>query len=305
LKKIDGIVTKATGSWYEVLTPAGEVISCRIKGKFRLAESGATNPVVIGDRVRFHHDPDVEYAVIDLIRERKNTLVRKATNLSSRYHIIAANLDLAVIMLSLKEPSVPSGFIDRMLLIAEAYDIKPCVLFNKTDLYKGIDIEKHRFLCEMYEQIGYKVFSISVKTTEGIDEFFRYLHGKESLLVGQSGVGKSSLLNKLNQNLGIRVQAVSGYSDRGRHTTSHYMMYAFSNNTYIIDSPGIRDLGLFNIQAFELSHFMPDMAPFTANCRFSTCLHVEEPGCGVLEALEKGLIHPRRYQSYLKILSDF
>jgi ribosome biogenesis GTPase / thiamine phosphate phosphatase len=306
LEKSEGIVIRSTGSFYEVLTPEHEVVSCRIKGKFRLDFSKHTNPVAIGDHVTFHFETRLEYAVIDFIAERKNALVRKSTNLSKRSQVIAANLDHVIIVVSMIKPAIAPGFIDRMLIIAEAYDINPVIVFNKMDLYTDKEFDRFGELYEIYTGIGYTVIPLSAKTGDNIDAVTALTKGKVSLFTGQSGVGKSTLLNRLKPGLiQIKTDKISSYSDKGKHTTTHYEMHELDADSFIIDSPGMKELGLFNFEPYEVSHFMPDLKEFLPGCKFGTCLHKDEPECAVKKALEDGEINPRRYYSYLKIMDDF
>jgi ribosome biogenesis GTPase len=304
LKKSKGIVIRSTGSFYEVLTPDHEVVSCRIKGKFRLDFSKHTNPVAIGDHVSFHFETRLEYAVIDFIAERKNALVRKSTNLSKRSQVIAANLDHVFIIVSMIKPAIAPGFIDRMLIIAEAYGINPVIVFNKMDIYTDKEFDRFGELYEIYTGIGYTVIPLSAKTGDNLDVLTALMKGKVSLFTGQSGVGKSTLLNKLKPGLKIKTDIISEFSDRGKHTTTHYEMHEVEDGTFIIDSPGIKELGLFNFEPYEVSHFMPELMALLPECKFSTCLHRDEPECAVKKALEDGELNPRRYYSYLKILEE-
>ena len=305
MEKSEGIVIRSNGSFYDVLTPEHEVVSCRIKGKFRLDFSKHTNPVAIGDHVTFHFETRMEYAVIDFIAERKNTLVRKSTNLSKRSQVIAANLDHVIIVVSMIQPSIAPGFIDRMLIIAEAYDINPVIVFNKMDIYTDKEFDRFAELYEIYTGIGYKIIPLSAKTGDNIDSVIALTKGKVSLFTGQSGVGKSTLLNRLKPGLKIKTNIISDYSDKGKHTTTHYEMHELDETSFIIDSPGMKELGLFDFEPFEVSHFMPELKELLPQCKFNTCLHNDEHECAVKMALEKGLINPRRYYSYLKILDDF
>jgi ribosome biogenesis GTPase / thiamine phosphate phosphatase len=305
VEKSEGIVIRSTGSFYEVLTPEHEVVSCRIKGKFRLDFSKHTNPVAIGDHVTFHFETRLEYAVIDFIAERKNALVRKSTNLSKRSQVIAANLDHVIIVVSMIQPAIAPGFIDRMLIIAEAYDIDPVIVFNKMDIYTDKEFDRFGELYEIYTGIGYTVIPLSAKTGDNIDAITALTKGKVSLFTGQSGVGKSTLLNRLKPGLKIKTDHISGYSDKGKHTTTHYEMHELEENSFIIDSPGMKELGLFDFEPYEVSHFMPELKELLPKCKFNTCLHKDEPDCAVKKALADGEINPRRYYSYLKILEDF
>jgi len=301
-----GIVIKSTGSWYRVLAEDKNYYDCRIKGKFRQKGLKATNPICVGDRVDFHYDTKLCYAVIDHIHERQNYLARKASNLSKQYHIIASNLDLAVLITTVDKPAVSPGFIDRFLVIAEAHEIKPVIIFNKSDIeFSDETLARQHYLMELYKILGYKVLHISAKQGWNIEEVIELLKYKTSLFAGQSGVGKSTLLKKLNPELTLKTAEISDYTGKGVHATTFYEMHEISEKTYIIDSPGLKELGLFEFEPFEISLFYPEMKKIAENCRFNTCLHVNEPGCAVIDAFEKNLISYERYMSYLKIIEDF
>ena len=305
MERLKGIVIRSTGSWYKVLTEDDRVFDCKIKGRFRLDGIQATNPIAIGDNVFFHSEERLSYAVIDEISERKNALVRKSLNLSSRSHIIATNLDYAILIVSLREPNIKPEFIDRFLVIAEAYDIKAIILINKTDLLGEKDQDKLDFFKEMYSEIGYEVLETSALTGQNIDQLKSLLDGKISLFTGQSGVGKSSLLNILNPGLDLKTDILAKATGKGKHTTSSYQMYKLWKNTFAIDSPGVKEMGLFRFELYEISRFFPDLKKYSEDCRFNTCLHLNEPGCQVKAAFENGLIYESRYINYLNILEDY
>ena len=300
-----GIVIRSTGSWYRVLTEDEQIIECRIKGKFRLAGLKSTNPVTIGDIVYFHPEPKLNCAVIDKIEERKNALVRKSLNLSSRSHIIASNLDFGVLIITLKQPNIKPEFIDRFLVIAEAYDIKPVIVINKTDLLIKTDEAKLQYYKQLYRDIGYPVVVMSALNGDNLDQLKKILDGKVSLFAGQSGVGKSTILNLLNPGLSIKTDNLAKVSGKGRHTTSNYEMFLLWKNTFAIDSPGIKEMGLYKFELYEIGLFFPDLKKYVDSCRFNTCLHMNEPGCGVKNAVEKGLIDINRYNNYLNIIEDY
>lgn len=305
MKEYKGIVVKSTGSWYKVLTLEGNYYDCRIKGKFRLSGSKATNPLTVGDRVVFHVDEKLNMAVIDRFEERRNFLVRKSTNLSKRTHVIAANIDHCCIMASLKEPIISSAFIDRFIVISAAHEIDPVIIINKIDLLSEEENEILHYYQDFYTKLGYPCFSISAKKEVNIHHIRDFISGKTCLFAGQSGVGKSTLLNKLFPELNLKTKVISDYSGKGQHATTFYEMYPLGNHTFIIDSPGIRELGLYDFEAFEIGLFFPEIKKVALNCRFNTCLHQNEPGCAVITAVEKGEITEERYINYLKILDDF
>ncbi|HPD66167.1 MAG TPA: ribosome small subunit-dependent GTPase A [Bacteroidia bacterium] len=301
-----GIIIKSTGSWYHVMDKEGLVYKCKLRGKFRLKNLKATNPLTVGDRVTFHWDAKLASGVIDELEERKNYIARKSSNLSRQYHIIAANLDLVLITASVVRPQVSPGFIDRYLVIAEAHEIKPVIIFNKTDLaLEGEAADRLQRLAEIYGSLGYEIWQVSAKTGENLQELKSRIHGKVSLISGQSGVGKSTLLNKFNPSLNLKTWQISDFTGKGQHVTTFYEMHPVDDDTFVIDSPGLRELGLFEFEPFEISLFYPEMKKVSGACRFNTCLHLAEPGCAVRQAFENNEIYPERYQSYLKIIEDF
>jgi ribosome biogenesis GTPase len=305
LKKQKGVVIKSTGSWYSVLSENNEITACRIKGKFRLDNLKTTNPIAVGDRVHFHADPKLEYAVIDHIEERKNFLVRKSTNLSRQSHIIASNLDFAFIIASVHSPRISTAFIDRFLVIIQAYEITPVIVFNKIDLLNDEQQNYLAELIELYEYLGYQCFTTSAKQHFQIDELKTFLQGKTSLFTGQSGVGKSTLLNCIKPGLGLKIASISSSTKKGKHSTTFYEMHQVNQNTFIVDSPGIRELGLYDFEAFEVGLFFPEIKTLAPKCKYANCLHTHEPDCAVIQAVEEGLILEERYVNYLKILEDF
>lgn len=305
LRKLQGIVVKSTGSWYKVLTEDAHYYNCTIKGKFRLSGSKATNPITIGDRVIFHLDEKLNSAVIDQIEERKNFLVRKSTNLSRQTHVIAANIDHCCIITSLKNPSISSAFIDRFIVISAAHEIEPVIIFNKIDLLEEDETDILNYYVQLYNKLGYQCFHISAKKATNTEQIRNFIQGKTCLFAGQSGVGKSTLLNQLYPELDLKTKIISNYSGRGQHATTFYEMFHIEDKTFIIDSPGIRELGLYDFEAFEIGLFFPEIKEMAPDCKFNTCLHQNEPGCAVTAAVEKGKITEERYINYLKILEDF
>jgi len=298
---MQGLLIKSTGSWYQVQTPDGQRIDCRIKGKFRMQGITTTNPVAVGDVVEFEMEPEQESGVITKLHQRKNYIIRKAINLSKQAQIIAANLDQALLVVTLASPRTSLGFIDRFLVTAEAYDIPARLIFNKVDLFSDEGLEILADLKAVYEKIGYPCFEVSALEGTNIDKVQELLKDKVTLFSGHSGVGKSSLINALLPSLDLRTHMVSEWSDKGMHTTTFAEMFELPQGGFIIDTPGIRELGVIDIEKNELSHFFPEMRSRMNQCRFNNCRHINEPGCAVLEALEEGEIELSRYESYLSI----
>jgi len=298
---MQGLITKSTGSWYQVQTPDGQRLDCRIKGKFRMNGITTTNPVAVGDVVDFEMEPNSENGVITNLQQRKNYIIRKAINLSKQAQIIAANLDQALLVVTLASPRTSLGFIDRFLVTAEAYDIPARLIFNKLDLFSDEGLEILADYKAIYENIGYPCFEVSALDGTNIDQVQELLKDKVTLFSGHSGVGKSSLINSLLPSLDLRTHMVSEWSDKGMHTTTFAEMFELPQGGFIIDTPGIRELGVIDIEKQELGHFFPEMRERMNQCRFNNCRHINEPGCAVLEALENGDIELSRYESYLSI----
>ncbi|RYY35531.1 MAG: ribosome small subunit-dependent GTPase A [Sphingobacteriaceae bacterium] len=298
---MQGLITKSTGSWYQAVTPNGERYDCRIKGKFRIKGIKNTNPIAVGDVVDFELEPDQDTAIITNLHPRKNYIIRKSINLSKQAQIIAANLDQAMLVVTLASPRTSLGFIDRFLVTAEAYDIPARLIFNKLDLFSDEGLEILQAYKDVYENIGYPCHEVSALEGTNIDEVQALLKNKVTLFSGHSGVGKSSLINRLLPNLDLRTHQISEWSDKGMHTTTFAEMFDLPGGGFIIDTPGIRELGIIDIEKQELSHFFPEMRERMHSCRFNNCRHINEPGCAVLEALEEGEIEPSRYDSYLSI----
>lgn len=298
---MQGLITKSTGSWYQVQTPDGQKIDCRIKGKFRIKGITTTNPIAVGDVVDFEMEPDREDGVITNLHQRKNYIIRKAINLSKQAQIIAANLDQAILVVTLASPRTSLGFIDRFLVTAEAYDIPARLVFNKLDLFSDEGLEVLADYKAIYEDIGYPCFEVSAIEGTNIRQVQDLLKDKVTLFSGHSGVGKSSLINALLPELDLRTHMVSDWSDKGMHTTTFAEMFELPQGGFIIDTPGIRELGVIDIEKQELGHFFPEMRERMNQCRFNNCRHINEPGCAVLEALEEGEITLSRYESYLSI----
>ena len=298
---IEGLVIRATGSWYEVLN-GEERINCRIRGKLRLKGVRSTNPVVVGDIVRCESDQNGEWVIYDIV-PRRNYIIRRASNLSKESHIIAANIDRAMIVVTLIEPVTALEFVDRFLITCEAYKVPATILLAKIDLLADAPESVAQFH-EIYNSAGYEVIDISATEGIGIDRVKELLDGKVTLVSGNSGVGKSTLIGKIDPTLDIRTGEISESFHKGKHTTTFSTMYLIGNNGYIIDTPGIKGFGLIEIDDKELWHYFPEMIAKSGSCRFYNCTHTHEPGCAVVEAVKDGEISYSRYESYLKILDD-
>lgn len=302
---MDGIVVKSTGSWYEVMKPSGEIINCRLKGKFRLQGLKHTNPVTVGDKINYEMEPNSENGVIFSIEPRKNYIIRKSSNLSKQTHIIASNIDQAILMVTIAFPTTSLGFIDRFLVTAEAYHIPTTIIFNKVDLCtNGLEDVLKETIDLYHKKVGYAYLKTSVNDKIGLDEVKELLQNKTTLVAGHSGVGKSSLLNAIEPNLNLRTGIISKTSFNGQHTTTFAQMRPLSFGGFIIDTPGIREFGVVDLNNAELSHYFKEMKPFIGKCKFNNCQHIHEPQCAVLEALEAGQIPAERYQSYLSIMAN-
>lgn len=298
---MDGLVTKSTGSWYEVLGDDGLHYSCRIKGKFRTKDIKTTNPIAVGDRVSFELEPDLETAVITRLHDRHNYIIRRSVNLSKQAQIIAANLDQAFLVVTLASPPTSLGFIDRFLVTAEAYGVPAALIFNKLDLFSKEGLQVLQEYRGIYTSIGYPCYEVSALEGTNVGEIIRLLKDKTTLLSGHSGVGKSTLINAIYPEAKLRTGELSEWSDKGKHTTTFAEMIMLPFGGQLIDTPGIRELGIIDIEQQELSHFFPEMRAMLNDCRFHNCRHLNEPGCVVLDAVEDGTIEPSRYESYLSI----
>lgn len=299
----EGVVTKSTGSWYRVETPDGQQTDCKLRGKLKIAGSKATNPVAVGDRVAFSDSADDETSVIHDILERKNYIIRKATKLSRQTHVIAANIDQAIIIATLAYPRTSTGFIDRFLITCEAYSIPAVLVFNKMDLIQNTkDRERLAEIITIYTEAGYPCITVSATEAINLEAFDSLLKDKVSLLAGHSGVGKSALVNAIEPGLDLKVQSVSKAHKKGRHTTTFAEMFRLSNGGRIIDTPGIKEFGLVDFEDWELCHYFPEMRRYFNQCRYDNCTHFNEPGCRVKEEVVNGNIHPERYENYLGIL---
>lgn len=300
---MQGTVIKSSGSVYGVRAIDGTVIDCRVKGNFRLKGIRSTNPVAVGDHVLFDVRDDGTAYIVEIL-ERRNYIVRKASNLSKQSHILAANLDLCFLIVTINHPATATTFIDRFLAAAEAYRVPVVLVFNKTDLYGSADNDELEYLTAVYGSIGYRCLRTSAAKGEGIAELMEMMSGKVSLLAGNSGVGKSSLVNAIAPEIAARVGEISKSHDTGMHTTTYTEMFEFMPGSYIVDTPGVKGFGTFDMETEEISHYFVEFFELSKDCRYGNCTHTHEPGCAVLEALERGEIAPSRYQSYLSMLED-
>ncbi len=298
-----GIIIKNTGSWYAVKNQAEVIIQCRIKGKFRISGIRSTNPLAVGDRVNYKLEPDGTGSIQKII-PRKNIIVRKASNLSKKSHIMAANVDQAVLVATVNFPFTSTVFIDRFLSSAESYDIPAVLVFNKLDKYGDEDKETLAEWLATYDDIGYKCIFTSAKKGIHLDQFEALLKNKISIIAGHSGVGKSSLINAIAPSLNLKTSDISESHQTGKHTTTFSEMHALPFGGYIIDTPGIRGFGTIDMAKEEIYHFFPEIFEIAKKCKFHNCLHTHEPGCAVKEAVESGAISFSRYKSYLSILED-
>ena len=301
---MEAIIYKSTGSWYLAKTPEGVLWQCRIAGKMKIDEEiTTTNPVSVGDLVDLEEEDLVQRtAIITRVRPRDNYIIRSSPHNRFKNHVVAANMDQAILVATLKAPRTSQGFIDRFLVTAAAYHVPAVVVFNKQDLYRAKEMQRFERLKEIYTGMSYPVLLVSALKDEGLEAIRGILAGKTSLLAGHSGVGKSTLINDLIPALAIKTQDVSGWSGKGMHTTTFAEMHELPFGGRIIDTPGIRELGIVDMEKQELSHYFLDMQPFLTGCRFNNCLHVNEPGCAVVEAVEEGKITVERYESYLVML---
>ena len=298
-----GLVIKNTGSWYTVLTDDGQLFDCKVKGNFRLKGIRSTNPVAVGDRVTIVTNQENTAFITD-IEDRRNYIIRKSINLSKQSHIIAANVDQALLVVTVNYPQTSTTFIDRFLASAEAYRIPVILVFNKTDLLDADEVRYQQMMASLYETVGYQCLQISAETGEGIDLLKQLLPDKITLLSGNSGVGKSTLINRLVPGVNLRTSEISDAHNTGLHTTTFSEMIHLEGGGWLIDTPGIKGFGTFDMEPEELTSYFKEIFRFSQDCRFSNCTHTHEPGCAVLQALEDHFIAPSRYQSYLSMLND-
>ncbi len=298
-----GLVIKNTGSWYTVRTEEGQDIESKVRGNFRLKEIRSTNTVVVGDRVTIDINQEGT-AFITEIEDRKNYIIRRASNLSKQSHILAANLDQALLIATVNYPITTTIFMDRFIATAEAYRVPVKIVFNKMDRYKEDDLAYLNALINLYTSIGYPCLTLCARSGEGLDEVRAELKDKITLLSGHSGVGKSTIINKLIPEVNLRTGGISEYHNKGMHTTTFSQMIILPEGGYLIDTPGIKGFGVIEMEEGEVAHYFPEIFKFSADCRFNNCTHQHEPGCAVLQAVEKHNISESRYKSYLSILQD-
>lgn len=300
------VIYKSTGTWYTAKTEAGEFVQARIKGKFKIGGITSTNPIAVGDLVEIEREKDqtVEHSYsITEITNRRNYINRISPHKKYRHHIVAANLDQTMLFATIKEPRTSQGFIDRFLIASEAYHIHANIVFNKADIYKQKETDVFDEWKAMYETAGYNVFLMSMETNEGVEEVKQALKNKITLISGHSGVGKSTFINAVLPDLDLRTEEVSDWSGKGMHTTTFAEMYDLPFGGSMIDTPGVKEFGLVDISKQELSHYFPEMRVLINDCQFNNCLHLEEPGCAVKDAVAKEQLHPLRYISYAGILA--
>lgn len=298
---MEGLVIKSTGSWYEVKDGDGKILRCRVRGKLKIKGMKVTNPVSVGDKVKYDLEESGQ-GIIHTVLPRTNYLIRRSTRKTAFGHILASNLDLAVLIATISFPKTSLGFIDRFLVAAESFRIPSLLVLNKTDLWSEEEHELSEILNRIYRDIGVDYMTMSAQTGENIDRFKEKLKGKVSLVAGHSGVGKSTILNLLSPEITQTTSEVSTFANKGTHTTTFAEMFEFEPDSYVIDTPGIKELGLMDIYDEEISHFFPEMRDLFNTCKFYNCTHTHEPGCAVIEAVEEGEIAISRYESYLSMM---
>lgn len=300
---MQGLVIRSTGSWYTVRTKS-EIVECKLKGNFRIRGIRTTNPIAVGDKVIFEHQTEKGIGLISDILDRTNVIIRKSTNLSKASHILAANVDQLVVIVTPAFPRTSTGFIDRVLVAAASFHVPAIVVINKNDLWQEELIEWPDLIHEVYESAGYQVLKVSALNGYNIDKLKEILENKVSLISGHSGVGKSSLMNALDAKLNLKTGALSIAHLKGKHTTTYAEMLPLSFGGYIIDTPGIKEFGIVDFEPWELGHWYPDFTDYIPNCKYKNCTHQHEPDCAVIAALELHKIHPVRYNNYLGILRN-
>ena len=302
---MEGKVYKSTGSWYLVKSEDDNFYECKIKGKLRLNAASSTNPVVVGDIVNFnlHKEEKREIGIIEKIKDRKNYILRKSVNLSKQTHILASNIDLLLLVITLKDPITTTSFIDRFLVSAQAYSIKTILIFNKFDTYKKNEIKNLNETINIYKKIGYQCLTLSTKDLFNIKTLKQLIEGKTIMLGGHSGVGKTSIVNMLKPSLNLKVSSISQHS-QGKHTTTYAELFELDNETELIDTPGIKGFGLINYDNYELGDYFPEFLSNKDGCKFSNCMHLNEPNCKIKYLVENGDISQSRYKSYLQMLDS-
>lgn len=301
-----GRVVQSTGSWYEVAVEENEghsIVKCRLPGRFRLEDYSVTNPIAVGDVVDITINQD-DTGSIEKINDRQNYIIRQSTHSKQGEQILAANVDRAFVVQSIRKPRLKQGFIDRFLVTCEAYEVSPYIIINKMDLAREKEKQQAAHLIDLYTSIGYDIIATSIQDEESLDTIKELLKGRTSVFIGHSGVGKTSIINKIDPNIQRPTADVSDYSEKGIHTTTFAKLLPLEFGGYLVDTPGIKEFGLVNIEPWELSLFFPEMLEPRQYCKFNNCTHSHEPGCGVIEAFKDGEISPERYDSYLNILES-
>lgn len=298
-----GRVLKTTGSWYTILSDEGNKFQCTIKGKLRLTDFKTTNPITVGDNVTFNVEPDGKTGVIVSIEGRRNYIIRRSSNLSREAHVIASNIDQALLVVTVDFPETHTEFIDRYLATAEAYQIPAILVFNKVDIYKDHLYDKLRYLLSIYKPL-YRCIKTSAVTGENIAELKEMLTNKVSLISGNSGVGKSSLVNRIEPELNLKTAEISHYHQKGKHTTTFSEMFPLNCGGFIIDTPGIKGFGMVDMNKNEMFHYFPEIFKVSASCQFNNCTHTHEPGCAVIKAVKDEVISESRYNSYIKMITE-
>ncbi|WP_299251125.1 ribosome small subunit-dependent GTPase A [uncultured Cytophaga sp.] len=300
-----GIIYKSTGSWYTVKAEDGSFYNARLRGKFKNLGLKVTNPLSVGDFVEMNIDPlTPTEALIHAIAPRTNYIIRRSSHKTAFGHLIACNIDQSILLVTLKQPKTSIGFIDRFLISCEAFRIPAVIVFNKSDLYNEELMEEYLYLKDVYTPLGYTCILTSMEKENGLDELMPLLYGKTSVISGHSGVGKSTLVNKIFPQLALKTDIISGHSQKGKHTTTFAEMYDLNADSKVIDTPGIKELGLFEIEDQVLSHYFPEMRKLMGTCKFHNCMHTNEPGCKVKAAVEAFMIAPSRYESYCSIVFE-
>jgi ribosome biogenesis GTPase len=297
-------VYKSTGSWYQLRDAEGIAYQARIKGKFKIGDITSTNPVAVGDLVTLENEHDPENTMITEIHERRNYITRVSPHNKNQHHIIASNLDQSMLFVTFKEPRTSLGFIDRFLVVSEAYEVPAVLVYNKVDLLDTNEHEALEEIISIYRNIGYTVLPISVQEQSGLEQLIQLLQGKVTLLSGHSGVGKSTFINTLFPELELKTGEVSEWSGKGMHTTTFAEMFDLPQGGKIIDTPGIRELGLVDMDKYELAHYFAEMRALMQECQFNNCIHIHEPGCAIKNAVANNSIHIERYHNYLNILDS-
>ena len=301
-----GLVYKSTGSWYSVKSENDKLIKCKIKGKLRLENINSTNPIAVGDFVEYEIqiNDSKEIGIINKVYERQNYILRKSVNLSKQTHILAANIDILLLVITLKNPITTTGFIDRFLVSAEAYSIQTILVFNKYDLYDDDDKKKLNSIIEIYKKAGYKCLITSLVSDYGISKLKKNVIGKKIMFGGHSGVGKSSLINKFDSNLNLKVGTISSQHSQGKHTTTYAEIFDLDNKTKLIDTPGIKGFGLTKLNKEEIGNFFPEFLKYKSKCKFNNCLHLNEPKCVIKEKVKELKIAESRYQNYVNMINN-